>query len=136
LREDAEGAGVVLSGAVRGCEGRGCEGRCYGYLGGLSNDGGDLRRQWFVPLIHDKVQHTVLAGNVTVAITALVGVGMFRHEHAEVIAAPPNLERQVGRAMGVGPAGGGGGGGGGGEPGGGGALLAIRAGVVGELAGT
>lgn len=80
------------------------------------------------------MRHTVLAGNVTVAMTALVGVGMFKHEHAEVIAEPPNLERQVGRAMGVGPAGGGGGGprgGGGGEPGGGGALLAIRAGVVG-----
>ena len=61
---------------------------------------------------------------------------MFKHEQAEVIAAPPYLERQVGRAMGVGPAGGGGGepgGGGGGEPGGGGALLAIRAG--GQLAG-
>jgi len=76
------------------------------------------------------VEHTVLAGNVTVATMALVGVGMFRHEHAEVIAEPPNLERQVGRAIGVGPAGGVGG------PGGSGALLAMRAGVVGELVGT
>ena len=63
-------------------------------------------------------------------MTALVGVGMFKHKHAEVIAEPPNLERQVGRAMGVVPAGDGGG-----EPGGGRALLIIRAGVVGELVG-
>ena len=64
---------------------------------------------------------------------ALVGVGMFKQEHAEVIAEPPNLDRHVGRAIGVGPAGGGGGG-----PlgGGGGALLANRAGVVGEVVGT
>ena len=55
------------------------------------------------------VQRTVFTGNVTVATIALVGVGMFKHEHAEVIAEPPNFDRQVGRAIGVGPAGGGGG---------------------------
>lgn len=84
-------------------------------------------------------RHTVLAGNVVVVTLTLVGVGIFKHEQAEVMAGPPNLDRQVGRAMGVGPAGGGGGGGGGGEPGlpgGGGALLAIRAGVVGDIVGT
>jgi hypothetical protein len=54
------------------------------------------------------LSHTVLTGNVTVATMAFVGVGMYKQEHAEVIAEPPNLDRQVGRAIGVGPAGGGG----------------------------
>ena len=85
---------------------------------------------------------TVLAGNVVVETETLVGVGIDRHEQAEEIAEPTNLERQVGRAIGVGPAGGGGGapvggggggdpglpgGGGGGEPRGGGSLLTMRA---------
>lgn len=103
---------------------------------------------------------TVLAGKVTVATETLVGVGIDRHEQAEEIAEPTYLERQVGRAMGVGPLGGGGGdtgppggggdsgeaGGGGGPPGGGGGvdpgelgggggfLLSMRA-AVGEVVG-
>lgn len=58
---------------------------------------------------HFKVWLTVLAGKVVVETETLVGVGMDRHEQAEEIAEPTNLERQVGRAIGVGPAGGGGG---------------------------
>lgn len=88
-----------------------------------------------------KIDHTVLAGTVTVATEIFVGVGMAKQEQAEVIAEPTNLDRQVGRAIGVGPegggggafwggGGGGGGAGGGGPGGGGGALLAIRAGLV------
>jgi hypothetical protein len=64
--------------------------------------------RWFSVGVHI-LEHTVLAANVTVATTAFVGVGMFKQEHAEVIAEPSNLDRHVGRAIGVGPAGGGGG---------------------------
>lgn len=65
----------------------------------------------------------VFAGRVVVVEAYLVGVGIARHEQAEVRAGPANFERQVGRAIGVGPTGGGGGGG---------ALLAIRPGGAGS----
>jgi hypothetical protein len=93
-----------LDGAVGRYEGCGGVGGCCGHFRVLGDDRSDLRES--VLSVCEAVE-TVLAGNVVVAAEDFVGVRMAKQEQAEVTADPTNFDKQIGCAIGVGPAGGG-----------------------------